>query len=534
MGSFALKKKVADEGTGNSGAVSRRRLFNVMRCHKLLPMMPAGILLVFILVFSFPVFGDDERVISESWMGVYMEGIKVGYSHNREIVFSSQGEEFTKFVSESRMRVSRLGGAAVEIASAQESLYRGDETPLETVVRTRMSESEIVLKAEILEDKILFRSGEKLVKEYPYSERVYLGIPVKKILEEGDLEPGKTFSFPVLDPIAYAVRDSTFTVLEKEDVLILAKKMNLWHVRTEMASIIPVVIEEWIDEEGTVWKSVSQASFLNTTSIRMPMDKALEMSGENFDIAFSSIIRSNVRFPNPQQVRAVTFKLTGLTPEIIRNFPFDDGSQVLEEAGEDFSIIRTSSRIFREEESVSLPVEEGGFQAYLKPTTFVQSDDPAIQETAREIVGEEKNAWRAAKKIALWVRDEMTANYDVGFATATEILENREGDCSEHTVIMVALCRAVGIPARAAVGVMYGDGIFAYHMWPEVYAGQWINLDAKWLAVDEETGEFYTDATHIKFGRSNLDDNIFEEMVKAVSEIIGKLDIRVLDFEDDR
>ena len=179
-------------------------------------------------------------------------------------------------------------------------------------------------------------------------------------------------------------------------------------------------------------------------------------------------------------------------------------------------------------------MEEDGFQAYLRPTTFVQSDDPAIQETAREIVGEEKNAWRAAKKIALWVRDEMTANYDVGFATATEILENREGDCSEHTVIMVALCRAVGIPARAAVGVMYGDGIFAYHMWPEVYAGQWINLDAKWMAVDEETGEFYTDATHIKFGRSNLDENIFEEMVKAISEIIGKLDIRVLDFEDGR
>ncbi len=504
------------------------------KARKLLPFIFVGIFLIFSLVFSSPAFGDDERVISESWMGVYMEGIKVGYSHTREIVFSRQGEEFTRFVSESKMKVSRLGGAAVEILSAQESLYRGDETPVETAVRTRMSESEIVMKAEILEDKILFRSGEKLIKEYPYSERFYLGIPLEKILEEGNLVPGKKFTFPVLDPIAYAIRDSTFTVVGKEDVLILAKRMNLWHVRTEMASIIPVVIDEWIDEEGTVWKSVSQASFLNTTSILMPMDKALEMSEENFDIAFSSIIRSNVRFSDPQQVRAVAFNLGGLAPDIIRNFPFDDGSQVLEEAGEDFSIIRTSSRIFREEESVSLPVEEDGFQAYLRPTTFVQSDDPAIQDTAREIVGEEKNVWRAAKKIALWVRDEMTANYDVGFATATEILENREGDCSEHTVIMVALCRAVGIPARAAVGVMYGDGIFAYHMWPEVYAGQWINLDAKWMAVDEETGEFYTDATHIKFGRSNLDENIFEEMVKAISEIIGKLDIRVLDFEDGR
>jgi hypothetical protein len=96
---------------------------------------------------------------------------------------------------------------------------------------------------------------------------------------------------------------------------------------------------------------------------------------------------------------------------------------------------------------------------------------------------------------------------------------------------MVALCRAVGIPARAAVGVMYADGIFAYHMWPEVYVGRWTNLDAKWLARDEATGEYFTDATHIKLGHTSLDENIFEEMVKAISGIIGKLKIEILDFK---
>jgi hypothetical protein len=506
----------------------------VKRYRKPLSVIPIRIFLVFILVSSSLSFDEKERVISESWMSVYMEGTKVGYSHARETVFSSKGEEFTKLISESWMRISRLGGAAVEIKSVQESLYKEDETPVETVVRTKMSESEIILKAEILEDKVLFSSGEKLIKEYPYSDRFYLGIPVKKIMREGNLKPGKKFTFPLLDPISYAIRDSTFAIIGKEEVLILAKRMSLWHVRTEMISIIPVVMDEWIDEQGNIWKSISQASFLTTTSIRMPEEKALEMSEENFDIAFSSIIRSNVLFANPQKVREVTFKLSGVTPEIIRNFPFDDGSQLLQETREDSSIIRTSSQIFREEEAVSLPVGDECFQAYLKPTTFCQSDDPEIEATAREIIGEEKNAWRAAKKIARWVRDEMVANYDVGFATATEILKNREGDCSEHTVITVALCRAVGIPSRAAVGIMYGDGIFAYHMWPEVYLGRWIGLDAKWLVVDEETGEYYTDATHIKFGRSNLDDNIFEEMVKAVSEIIGKLKLEVIDFEDKR
>jgi hypothetical protein len=475
---------------------------------------------------------QDEKTLSEFWMGVYMEGVKVGYSHSLEKAYSNNGESFKKSIMESRMKVSRLGGAPVEIVSAQESLYRRDGTPLETVIRTKMSESEIVLHAEIKEDKILFKSGEKLVKELPYKDKLYFGIPLGEIIQSGNLKAGEKFTFPVLDPLSYSVRDSTFEVFGKEDILVLGKKMSLWHVRTEFQSIIPVVMEEWIDDEGNIWKSVSQASFMTTTSIRMPKEKALEMSAENLDIAFSTIIPSNVFFEDPLKVKEVTFKLSGIPVENIKGIPFDDISQVLLESQEDFALIRTASQIFKEEDSLMLPVEGAEFREELESTTFCQSDDPGIVATARDIIGEEKNAWRAAKKIAQWVDREMTANYDVGFATAAEILKNKEGDCSEHTVIMVALCRAAGIPSRAAVGLMYADGIFAYHMWPEVYVGQWVNLDAKWLAVDEKTGELYTDATHIKLGRSSLNEYIFEEMVKAVSGIIGKLEIEILDFQD--
>lgn len=476
-------------------------------------------------------FEEKGQVISEYWMGVYMEGVKVGYSHEFITSFSNRGEKFIKSLNESRMKVSRLGGVPVEIQTTQETLYRGEEIPVETVVRTKMSESEIILKAEILEDKILFKTGEKLIREYPYTEKFYLGIPVKKIIQEGSLKPGKKFEFLILDPLSYSLKDSTFEVIGEEDVLLLGEKMRLWHVRTELESIIPVVMGEWIDEEGNIWKSVSQASFMTTTSIRMPKEKALEMSEENLDIAFSTVIPSNVVFEDPREVKEVTFKLSGIPSESINGFPFDDGSQILLERQKDFTVIRTASQIFREEDSLMLPIVGEEFRDDLSSTAFCQSDDPGIVATARGIIGEEKNAWRAAKKIAEWVEREMTANYDVGFATATEILENREGDCSEHTVIMVALCRAVGIPAKAAVGVMYGDGIFAYHMWPEVYVGRWINLDAKWLAVDEETGQYYTDATHIKFGRTSLNENIFEEMVKAISEIIGKLKLEICGFK---
>lgn len=468
--------------------------------------------------------------ISESWMGIYINGIKVGYSHSQEFTFSKKGQKFRRSTNESWMRVSRLGGNPVEIQTVEESLHDEKDRPLEALIRTKLSESDSVLKASIYPDKIVFRLGDKQIKELAYKEKFFLGVPVEKIIKEEGLRQGKEYDFKVLDPFSYSLTDCHFEVIGKEELLILGKKMKLWHTKTESKYIIPLTTEEWIDEEGRCWKSESQTSFLTTTSLRMSKQKALEISEENFDIAFSSLIKSNVRFENPERVQMATFKLSGISVQKIKNFPYDDGSQKILECQEKHAIIQTSSLIFHEKEAIEFPVQDEKYQKYLKPTSFCQSDDPEIREMAGSIVEGERNAWLAAKKIAEWVNKKMTPNYDVGFASAKEILRNREGDCSEHTVLAVTLCRAVGIPARAAVGIMYARGIFAYHMWPEIYVGCWIGLDAKWLAVDEKSGEYYTDATHIKFGRSLLDENIFKEMAEAVSEIIGMLKLEIIDY----
>jgi len=475
-----------------------------------------------------------QEKISESWMGIYMGGIKVGYSHDEEFSLIKSGKKFKKGFNESWMRVTRLGGNPVEIITVQESLYDEQGRPLECILRIKMSESETVMKAEIGPDKILFKLGDKLIKELPYEEEFYLGVPVEKIIEEEGLKPGKKYNFKILDFVSHSLVDCSLEVAGREEVLILGEKMNLWHVKEKTTYVIPLSIDEWIDESGKSWKSISKTSFTTLTSIRMPKEKALEISEKNFDIAFSTIIKPNLTFERPQEIQRVTFKLSGISLDKIKNFPFDDGSQKILEMGKDYVVVQTSSQIFKEKEAVLFPVEDKKFRRFLKPTSFCQTDDPEIQESAKEIVGQERNSWRAAKRIAAWVKKEMTPNYDVGFATAKEILKNREGDCSEHTVLTVALCRAVGIPARAAVGIMYGRGIFAYHMWPEVYVGRWIGLDAKWLAVDKKSGEYYTDATHIKFGRSLLDENIFKEMAQAISEIVGQLRLEIIDYYQDK
>lgn len=160
-----------------------------------------------------------EEKISEFWMGVYMEGIKVGYSHSQEFSLSKQGQRYKKSFDESWMRVSRLGGNPVEIKTIQDTLYDVNNKPLEIMIRTKMSEKETVIKAEVNPDKVLFKIGDKVVKELAYEERFYLGVPLEEI------------------------------------------------------------------------------------------------------------IKSNVTFENPQEIKRVTFKLSGISADKIKNFPYDDGSQ---------------------------------------------------------------------------------------------------------------------------------------------------------------------------------------------------------------
>ena len=100
--------------------------------------------------------------------------------------------------------------------------------------------------------------------------------------------------------------------------------------------------------------------------------------------------------------------------------------------------------------------------------------------------------------------------------SALQVLESRQGDCNEHTVLYVAMARALGLPARTAVGLVYLDGSFFYHAWPEVWLGEWV-------AVDPTFGQYPADASHIRFVVGGLAQQV------EIIRLIGRLDIEVLE-----
>ena len=129
--------------------------------------------------------------------------------------------------------------------------------------------------------------------------------------------------------------------------------------------------------------------------------------------------------------------------------------------------------------------------------------------------------------IERWVHSHMDKkNYTEAFATADRVARTLEGDCTEHAVLAAAMCRAVGVPARTAFGLIYienGKPAMGFHMWTEV----WVR--GQWMPIDATLGKGFVGATHIKVSDHSWHDVQTVTPLLPVVRVVGKVAIRLAD-----
>jgi len=134
---------------------------------------------------------------------------------------------------------------------------------------------------------------------------------------------------------------------------------------------------------------------------------------------------------------------------------------------------------------------------YLKYTaaeTWIQTDG-GVLDTARAIVGEQRNPWLQAELIYDWIIESMDfVPGGHGNLDAVATLAGRKGDCGQYSRLFVALCRSVGIPARTVTNGWLEGGfhVFAEIMMPghgwvpaDPAVGQMLQPDGGGLDPDE-------------------------------------------------
>jgi transglutaminase-like putative cysteine protease len=134
----------------------------------------------------------------------------------------------------------------------------------------------------------------------------------------------------------------------------------------------------------------------------------------------------------------------------------------------------------------------------LASTRWLQADDAELVALAQQATRTADDDAGRVAQLERFVRGYITTkSLRVGYASATEIMQQREGDCTEHAVLLAAMIRALNIPARVANGLAYTGhysghrNVFVPHAWVQAW------VDGKWQGLDAALERF--DAGHIAF-----------------------------------
>ncbi len=93
--------------------------------------------------------------------------------------------------------------------------------------------------------------------------------------------------------------------------------------------------------------------------------------------------------------------------------------------------------------------------------------------------------------------------FSTSLRPASEVAKSRQGDCTEYSVLLAAVMRSEGVPARVVVGFAYvpNPASFAPHMWTEAW------IDGQWIPFDATLGTEVNPLTRLKVNDSDLADS---------------------------
>ena len=161
----------------------------------------------------------------------------------------------------------------------------------------------------------------------------------------------------------------------------------------------------------------------------------------------------------------------------------------------------------------------GEVLTYLSPSRYCQSD--RLMNLASQKFGNLPMGYSRAQAICDWVRQHVRfqSNSSNSNTSAIDTVIERVGVCRDFAHLMIALCRAVNLPARMASGMDYGaDPVLGppdFHAYVEVYlsdgiSSRWFMFDPSGTAIPMGFVRFCTgrDAADIAFatifGRVNM------------------------------
>jgi transglutaminase-like putative cysteine protease len=460
------------------------------------------------------------------WRGVYYRGEKIGFTVSQ----TTPTPDGFELLEDARLQMSLLGAttAAAIRTSAQldhEFALRSFDFSLDpgtgpVRVGGRVSGRHISLT-------IATPSGTQ-TEERDLDDVPVLSLNLPRRLAAQGFKPGTEQRFVVFDPATLRSETVTIAIGKREVVNVYAPAVLTFggqQVRSRTNRPVPAFRLElafaglrtssWVTDTGEV---VREESPLGLLSVREAPEEAQRFAiGRRIqgDILESAAVlprrSTKNRIDDPRDVRRIRIRIEGA----------DLASAEMRGAGQS---VQGDILEIVDARSLRAEAADSDIARYLRPEPLIESDDPAIKLEADQAVAGVTDSRGRAERLTRRVNAMLDKKPTVSLPSAREVLRTKVGDCNEHTALYVAMARAVGIPARIAVGLAYTRGAFYYHAWPEVYIDEGRGRGL-WLPVDPTFNQFPADATHVRMTRGGLDRQA------AILPLIGRLKMNIIGLD---
>lgn len=466
---------------------------------------------------------------TEAWDAVFVGDSKVGYFHLWiKPVRDAQGRELVNVRIDAKLTFQRgRDTATVEFLYGTIETKDGEVLRLDT--RQRTSGQDIRAFGDADGDKLpltLEVGGQRQRKVLDWGPDVRGPYGAEMSLSREPLQPGQSRAVKTYIPDFNRVCLTTLRAVGHEEVPLgpKAEKHTLLRVESTVAELDGKPVPEmsatlWVDDKGQIMKTRSDL-LGGMFTYRTTKQGALAPSNSPFKLLAASILKVPRPIANPETTRQVTYRITGAGAGAL--FPNDQRQDVTAESAD---VARVVVRSDGPDVGPAGPAQVA--PEFLRPNPLINSEADSVVRRMREAVGNRADPWERAVAIKTWVFQNMkTKNFSTAFAPAEEVARELTGDCTEHSVLTAAMCRAAGIPARCAVGLVYVDqlGGFGPHMWTEVY------VNNRWVALDAAFDQSRVDATHIKLSDTSLDGVAPFEAFLPVLRVFQEMKIEPLEI----
>ncbi len=458
------------------------------------------------------------------WWITQVQGQVAGYVHMVRRVAGSQGEGLVHWEAEHFLWLERFGDL-----STPSLRYWSRERPDGTVIRFG---SQIALGAGAQQCRG-HRQGEHFVMELQrQGQTVRQQLPAQgvrgffalwQLLSQKPLRADQQIRFRQLHPVFLTVVEVELQGLGRQQVQIPQAPRELWAVKATVRIGQKELVQTlWLDDQGQLWRSQSEQSGVqevNTLATREQV-LALKKKPPRLDLSRQMVVRTTRPLPDARKLLQVRYQVE-VPPELKLSLDqYEPWQQVRKlGSGKYEVVVRSSDQLRRDASSGPWPSPS---DQYLRSSLLVDWNHPQVKRLAESVLPGEKDPWVLAAALEQTVAQRIAEkNFTLALASASEALQLGQGDCTEHAVLLAALARARGIPARLAYGVVYVPALkgFAFHMWTQLWiGGRWIPWDAT-----QAWGQVGPD--HIQLGHTPLNSPQDWTDLLPVVEVIGRIKI---------